>query len=117
MPVRFWSTSLVGILQFAALRGCTALGSWDWQSSAIANPTPQAQPCERWGDGRGLSPEQAIALRNLSWPQSYAAVINRLSYPDCRSGDWDLYKLPSGGQAKVYYSGAIATSSSIPTEP
>jgi hypothetical protein len=106
---------LIAPMQFAVLRGCTALESWDWQSSAIANPTPQAQPCERYGDGRGLSPEQAIAAKNLSWPQSYGAIIDRLGYPDCRSETADIYLLPSGGTASIQYSGVIATTIHIET--
>jgi hypothetical protein len=97
-------------MQLAALRGCTALEGWDWQSTAIANPTPPAQTCERYGDGRGLSEQQAIAVQNLAWPQSYEGVIGRLGYPDCRADAYDLYRLPSGGLAQIHYSGRIATS-------
>jgi hypothetical protein len=107
--MRLATLLLIAPMQLAALRGCTALESWDWQSSAIANPTPQAQACERYGDGRGLSEEQAIAARNLAWPQTYDAVLNRLGYPDCRAPDHDVYRLPSGWRLSIYYSGAIAT--------
>lgn len=115
LPIRLWSIGLTATLQLAALRGCTALEAWDWQSQAIANPTPQAQ-CERWGDGRGLTSEQAIAAQHLSWPQTYGAVIDRLGYPDCRSAGWDLYKTPTGS-ITVHYSGAIAITITITDIP
>lgn len=115
MPMRLWSLALTASLQLAALRGCTALENWDWQSEAIANPTPQE--CERWGDGQGLTQEQAIAAQHLSWPQTYGAVIGRLGYPDCRAESWDLYKLPSGQSIKIHYSGAIATNITITNVP
>jgi hypothetical protein len=98
-------------MQLAALRGCTALEGWDWQSTAIANPTPTPQAqCERYGDGRGLTEQQAIAVQHLAWPQSYEGVIGRLGYPDCRAEDSDLYRLPSGYIAQIHYEGRIATS-------
>lgn len=115
MPIKLWSLSLTAALQIAALRGCTALEQWQWQSEAIANSTPQAQ-CERWGNGQGLTQEQAIAAQHLSWPQTYGAVIDRLGYPDCRSADWDLYKTPTGS-ITVHYSGAIATSITVTNLP
>jgi hypothetical protein len=102
-------------MQLAALRGCTALEGWDWQSTAIANPTPPA--CERYGDGRGLSAEQAIAVQNLAWPQSYEGVIGRLGYPDCRTEDHDIYRLPSGGFAQIQYAGRTAIAATLLPPP
>ncbi len=105
-------------MQMATLRACTALEGWEWQSSAIAHPTPTPPAqCERYGDGRGLTEQQAIAVQHLAWPQSYEGMIARLGYPDCRTSEHDLYRLPSGYIAQIHYSGRTATALTLLSPP
>lgn len=63
-----------------------------------------------YGDGRGLSIEQAASVPYLQWPQSYEAMIDLLGYPDARDEQSDFYNLPSGGHIRIDYSGPIAVS-------
>ncbi|NJM57153.1 MAG: hypothetical protein HC857_06570 [Synechococcales cyanobacterium RU_4_20] len=64
-----------------------------------------------YGDGRGLSAEQAASVPFLQWPQSYEAMINLLGYPDARDEQSDFYTLSDGrGHIRINYSGPVAVS-------
>lgn len=78
----------------------------DHKADAISygNAIP-TQNAYSYGTGNGLATWQYDVLQNLSFPQSYAAVIDRVGYPDARSDDGliDYYQLPAGGWVAIEY--------------
>lgn len=75
---------------------------------ATASFSPSAVPTDAtyaYGTGDGLQLWQYDVLSNLQFPQTYAALTDRLGFPDRRSADGltDYYQLPMGGWVAVQY--------------
>lgn len=75
---------------------------------ASATFSPAAVPSDTayaYGTGNGLQLWQYDVLSHLQFPQTYAAITDRLGSPDARSADGltDYYQLPMGGWVAVQY--------------
>lgn len=71
---------------------------------------PLTHPIQ-YGRGDGLTKQQSDLLRKgeIAFPQSYQAVINKLSYPDGRETAKDYYRLDDGKMIAIVYTGTTAT--------
>jgi hypothetical protein len=86
-----------------------ARATWfDVLNQHLAGVTAVPTQPMNYGTGDGLTPEQSIALRNIAFPQSYTAMVNRFGYPDARDTRADYYELPNGHRVAVVYQGRSA---------
>ncbi len=72
-----------------------------WDVQMLAAPPPDSEP---WGDGKGLTQEQSVAIQKLAFPQRYRSIIERFGYPDARKEQVDYYKLVDGRWVGLAYS-------------
>lgn len=64
---------------------------------------------EQYGTTEPISYAQAAAVHYLAWPQSRAAIVSRLGYPNAFDRDADYYDLPDGSYIAIRYDGTTAT--------
>jgi hypothetical protein len=74
---------------------------------AIASGAIASNPNQQYSDSR-LTPAKANVLGHLAWPQSYAAVTNRLGYPMDRDQYADYYVTSDGRKVTIGYANGYA---------
>jgi hypothetical protein len=111
--------AIVGVLSVPIVARAESVA--DWITGYFTSPeATQAQPQQapiplthaiQYGTGDGLTKQQSSLLRKgeIAFPQSYAAMISKLGYPDGRDQVKDYYRLDNGKHVAIVYTGPTAT--------
>jgi hypothetical protein len=81
--------------------------------SGLGTDQQQLTPAKEYGTPDPLTTQQSNVLQRheLAMPQSRAAIVSKLGYPNAYDADRDYYDLAGGGKrVAIVYSGATAVS-------